>query len=238
MDAKGKTFKDLLFIIFGGITLLLTSSCSTLVNVRANTYKLEPIKEHQVFCIIKDLNQDPALEEELSRKLKKLLQNKGFTVIDNCQFADYAIAFQFSMSSRQTIDTFYLPQQYYETENGYFSGSGNNYYYGNTNFSGSYTSIKQKTVYLPITITGTDYIRKLTLFVIDANSSRKARKIKIAWEGNFISVGSSSDFRTIANYILVAINKLFGKDTKGTVTLIIDSGSKEYKNLMKILEEQ
>jgi len=208
-----------------------------LVKVNANAYRFQPIDKNKNFCVfrLRNANTNIALEEDLARKIEKLLESKGFRVVNDCEKADYIVAFQFGIDSSKIDYTFYIPQVVQKSESGYFSGNSYNYYLGNTDYDGNYYATKQEVVYLPVTTTETIYTRVISVFIVDTNLSKKNGRIELAWQGNFVSSGESGDFRRIADYILVAVNKLFGKDTHGIVSLEIWEDDQEYQQLKKIL---
>jgi len=220
-------------------SLNLTSCIPTLVKVNANTYRFQPIDKNKSFCVfrLRNTNTDIALEEDLARKVEKLLKAKGFQVVNDCKEADYIVAFQFGIDANKINYTLYIPQIVQKSESGYLSGNSYNYYLGNTDYNGNYYTTKQELVYLPVNTTETIYTRSISVFVIDANSSKRNGKIELVWQGNFASSGKSGDFRRVADYILVAVNKLFGKDTHGIVNLEVWEDEQEYQQLKKILYE-
>ena len=63
------------------------------------------------------------------------------------------------------------------------------------------------------------YDRWLQLNVVDGPDYRSRQASKSVWVGEARSTGSSSDLRTVINYLLVADFQQFGKNTGKAITV-------------------
>jgi hypothetical protein len=75
------------------------------------------------------------------------------------------------------------------------------------------------------------YDRWLLINVVEGPAYRTQKISRPVWVGEAHSVGSSSDLRTVLNYLLVADFREFGKNTGKALTMEIKEQSPEVYSL-------
>jgi hypothetical protein len=75
-------------------------------------------------------------------------------------------------------------------------------------------------------VTYTQFDRWMTLSAFDAAAYRSTNTAKAIWRGESRSSGTSSDLRTVINYMLVPVGEYFGQSTGRQVTLTIGAKDK------------
>lgn len=246
--------KFLLFVF----SLILLPSC-TKVHVNSNAIadkKYLPVgfRFGNSFTIVSLNQHDNMLSKEVSEKIATILENKGF-IVNESSAADYCLVFNFDMNSSSHIRyiPIYSPGKTTVTHGTVYNTRG---------YGGGYqeTSKASDTItYIPQEYTL--FHRRLNIEVYDMNLYMKAiqgrkdarswtqqisdwlngteivlnegdvPKIQV-WQGRTVSSGESSDFRSIINYLLVAVFEHFGRDTRGEVTRAIGNNDKEAFSLL------
>ena len=209
------------------ILLCLSTGC-TRIQVGVNgftptgtTLQLPPYSSIVVF---EDPNtQNPIFEKEIAGKIQKLLNSKGYAT-STFEKANFYLLFQYAIDSGRTT-TGALPM--------YHTGGTATVNTINSSGGYSYSTVQMPgyTSYMPYS--RTTYTRWLVLRLIDGKKFQETQKIEPVWIGEITSFGSSSDLRSIVNYLLVAAFEHFGENTKRRVMKILFEGDKRVKLLME-----
>lgn len=175
------------------------------------------------FALLPMQKDNQLFSKEVSQKIEKILEGKGYTV-KNPDKADYYLLFNFGMtSSTGTINVpRYIPGGTEKKEGSIYGVGGSVQYQEQTQKAGS-------TVYVPQTYTF--YTRGLLVAVYDAKIYRKTKKEEQVWQGFSVSSGESDDLRQIIDYLLVSVFKYFGKNTYKNIETNINERDEEVKKL-------
>jgi hypothetical protein len=186
-----------LILLVIGLGFLGCSSVST-YTIKVNGYT-DPgspglIKPGGSFCIMENQEaKNPLLEKEISGKITKLLEVRGYAVT-TFEKADYYLFFAYGLGEPRSVS---VTQDYY----GGFTYSANL------------------------------YDRWLLIKVVEGPAYRTQKTSPPVWVGEARSVGTSSDLRSVLNYLLVANFKEFGKNTGQAVTVEIKADNPEVYSL-------
>jgi hypothetical protein len=206
---------------------LWLSGCSTasLVTVRVNGYT-DPGSPAQLqpggaFFVMENQGaKNPLLEREIKEKLHKLLLTRGYPTT-TYEKADYYLFFGYGMGE---------PRSVAGGGADYYGGWGWGFGFGGPG-PGGYIMVGPSAAYAPNP--AIIYDRWLLINVVDGPSYRHQKASQPVWVGEARSVGSSSDLRTMLNYLLVADFKEFGKNTGKAITLEIDADNPEVTSLTR-----
>lgn len=183
--------------------------------------------------MILSLQEDNQMfSKEVTQKIGRILESRGYFVTENVRKADYALLFNFGITSTQTTINVpkYIPGQSQTTQGSVYGSSGGYGSYQQT------TQTSGTTVYVP-----ENYIfftRALAIDVYDAKLYRKNKKIEELWKANAISSGESGDLRYIIDYLLVTAFAHFGGDTGKYVEKELSVDDREVRKLRgEICEE-
>lgn len=191
----------------------LTTGCMTRYHVGVTSYLSDEVpfppatKDTKIAVVAESDPDEPLLEKEVKRKIEYLVGQSGFSVgtLDN---ADYILSAFFAIDGGST-ETGTAPVHHsggVSTTHIYTSSgqwaTGTTYHPGYTTYVPySYTYF---TRYLGVNL----YERERWL-----TSQSEDLSDAIAWRGTTISSGSSSDLRSVIDYLLVATFEEFGEDT-------------------------
>jgi hypothetical protein len=203
------------------------AGCSTTYTVKVNGYT-EPGAQAQVrpgasFFVMENPDaKNPLLDKEIKEKLDKLLITHGYPVT-TFEKADFYLFFKYGMGEPRSVSV---------TVPDYYGGIGWGMGYGGYGWGwggpGFYVG-------MPLGGYSADvsplYDRWLQLTVVEGNAYRTQKLSKPVWVGEAHSLGSSSDLRTVLNFLLVANFKEFGKNTGKAVTKEINSQDPEAASL-------
>jgi len=203
-----KTIGFLTMIVIG----LCLPSCSSVAsyNIKVNGYT-DPgtpaqIKPGGFFCLMENKEaKNPLLEAEVKEKITKLLETHGYPVT-TFEKADYYLFFGYGIGEPRSV-TVVTPD--------YYGGVGWGMGYG---WGGPAFAIGVPWGAYPASATQF-YDRWLLINVVDGPTYRSRKESRPVWAGEARSTGSSSDLRTVLNYLLVADFKEFGKNTGQAVTV-------------------
>lgn len=198
------------------LLICLSTGCSR-IEVRVNGFTSTGIAlqlpAHASIAVAEDPNaQNPIFEKEIAGKIQKLLSSKGYSV-PSSEKAEYNLAFHYGIDSGRTI-TGAMPIHH-------TVGTGTKHTYYGTGY----------TTYMPYS--HTVYTRWLILYLTDAKKFKETRKIEHMWIGEVISSGSSTDLRSVINYMLVAAFEHFGDNTKKQIRMTIPGDDERVKLLME-----
>ncbi len=216
---------------------LLSFSCYYVVKI--DSLKKADIDKHKKICLFVPKNDLLLYNEDLERKLLKLLKHKGFIVSD-CKNVSYMLISTFKAKKSSYTYTTYIP--FFEHKSIQFSFGG--YLYNSYNYTNSYnvygysTGSETSVKYKPLVKTETIFHRGISLLMIDLEKSRAKNKIVPIWMCNVISSGYSNDFRKVINFMLVPINEYFLKDTNGQKVYELSEYNSSFRELQKILGKQ
>ena len=209
-------------ILFIGLWL---SGCSSVYTIRVNGYTEPsapaPVKPGGFFCVMENKEaKNPLLEAEVKDKITKLLETRGFPVT-SFEKADYYLFFAYGMGEPRSVG---VAAPDYFGSIGWGVGHGG-YGWGGPGFAigvpyGAYGAN-----------TATLYDRWLLINVVEGPAYRTQKISRPVWVGEARSVGSSSDLRTVLNYLLVADFKQFGQNTGKAVTVDIEAKNPEVVSL-------
>ena len=206
---------------------LCLPSCSSVptYTINVNGYT-DPSTQAQVgpggsFFIIENQEaKNSLLEKEIKEKLNKLLSSHGYPVI-TFEKADFYLYFAYGIGEPQSVSV--TTPDYYGGF-GMGLGRGRGYWGGSPGYGGmpwwGYS-----------TYSATLYDRWLRLTVVEGPAYRTQKISRPVWVGEAHSVGSSSDLRTVLNFLLVADFKEFGKNTGKAVTMEINAQNPEAVSL-------
>jgi hypothetical protein len=216
-----------LAMIFVGLCLPSCSSVPT-YTIKVNGYT-DPAAPAQVrpggsFFIIENPEaKNPLLDKEIKEKITKLLLTRGYPVT-TFEKADYYLFFRYGMGEPRSLTT---------TAPDYYGGIG---WGGGFGWGGGY-GWGGPSVYVGMPWGGyaadsaTLYDRWLLLNVVEGPAYRTQKLSRPVWVGEAHSVGTSSDLRTVLNYLLVAGFREFGKNTGKAVTMEIEAQNPEIYSL-------
>jgi hypothetical protein len=177
--------------------------------------------------IIIGQNDNPMLSKEVTHKIGKVLEEKGY-LVDNIDNADYYLVFNFVMtSSKATMNVpLYIPGPTQTTQGNIYGYGGYVGYQQQTQTSGSYIYVPKEYVF---------FHRGLYLQVYDAKLCREKKQEAQLWQGSAISSGDSSNLRDIMNYLLITAFKYLGKNTQKDICANMSSNNKKVKKLRNSL---
>lgn len=196
------------------LLICLSTGCSR-IEVRVNGFTSTGIAlqvpTHTSITVVEDPNaQNPIFEKEIAGKIQKLLSSKGYSV-PSSEKTEYNLTFNYGIDSGRTI-VGAMPV-YHPVGTAY------------TSYGVGYTT------YMPYS--HTFYTKWLILYLTDAKKFKETRKIEHVWIGEVISSGSSTDLRSVINYMLVAAFEHFGDNTKKQIRKIIPGDDERVKLLME-----
>ena len=200
------------------VTGLVACGCGPATyNIKVNGYT-DPAAPQQIspggtFCVIENKEaKNPLLEKEVRDKIGKLLEKQGYALAAY-ERADYYLFFSFGLGGESSA-TVVMPDYYSSVGFGVGGGSwgrGGSYFLAAPFFS--YYPFPAETAPL--------YSRWLLLNVVDAKYYRDKGQFRTIWVGEARSTGTSSDLRTVLNYLLLADFKEFGQNTGQAVNVEI-----------------
>ncbi len=220
------------------LTLLLLSAalpgCAA-QRVRVNTFlsrdlpfpRSEPQPAAAIAVIVGTEPKEPLLEAEVARKLKHFLQRRGYLVADQDAAAYVLTCFvSIDEGAAETVSDYgyrrpRLSTSYVYTHRGRWSGV---------------TLHLPGLVYrTPYSYTYTYYTRFCGLTLYEKNRWAAASKDDVGqaavWTCAAASTGSSSDLRSIVNYLLAAAFNYFGADTGREVRLSFPRGDPQVREI-------
>lgn len=171
-----------------------------------NTFVAKPIDSTKsVYVAVNETNPNPILDAEVVRKLEKGLTNKGYHTAREVLNSDYVLVHTYGIDSGKPINYSYSTRELNVFEN-------------------SWDTVSK---------TGTEisYTRGLVLHLYDTKELASNPKSKPLWIAIVTSSGSSSDLRSVIDYLIVAGLEHFGQDTKEQKTLDILEGDRRVKAL-------
>jgi hypothetical protein len=208
---------------------LWLSGCSSFASytIKVNGYT-DPSAAAQVnpggsFCVMENKEaKNPLLEAEVKGKITKLLLTRGYPVT-SFEKADYYLFFGYGLGEPRSVIT--TTPDYYGS-----IGWGGGYGWGGWGGWGG------PSVYVGMPWGGFSgstslYDRWLLINVVEGPAYRTQKISRPVWVGEAHSVGSSSDLRTVLNYLLVADFREFGKNTGKALTMEIKEQSPEVYSL-------
>jgi hypothetical protein len=163
------------------------------------------------FVIVNKDAKNPLLEKEVKEKIDKLLEKQGYRLA-SYEKAEYYLFFSYGIGGEGST-TVVMPEN--APFIGYGLGPGP--LYGRR----SYFFVAPFFSYYPYPETVALYNRWLLINVVDAIYYREKGQFRTVWVGEARSIGSSSDLRTVINYLLLAGFKEFGKNTGKAVPVEI-----------------
>ena len=193
-------------------------SCSTVptYTIKVNGYT-EPGTQTQVkpgsyFFIMDNPDaKNPLLDQEIKEKINNLLLTHWY-LVTTFDKADYYLFYKYGMGEPKSVSV---------TAPDYYGGLGWGVGYGGPAFY----------MGLPLSGYSTDitplYDRWLQLTVVDGPAYRNQNISRPVWVGEAHSLGTSSDLRSVLNYLLVADFKKFGQNTGKAVTMEIKGTNPE-----------
>jgi hypothetical protein len=208
------------------------SGCSTVptYTIKVNGYT-DPGAPAQVgpggsFFVME--NQDaknPLLEKEIIEKLHKLLLTHGHPTT-TYEKADYYLFFGYGMGEPRSVSV--AAPDYFGS-----IGWGLGYGWGGWGGRGGWggPSVSVGIPWGGFADSATLYDRWLLIKVVEGPAYRTQTNPRPVWVGEARSVGTSSDLRTVLNYLLVADFKEFGKNTGQAVTVEIEAQNPEVYSL-------
>jgi hypothetical protein len=162
------------------------------------------------FCIMGNKDaKNPLLEKEVQEKIGKLLEKQNYRLVSFEQ-ADYLLFFNYGLGGERS--TVVMPDYYPYAGFGFGGG-----YWGR----GSSVFVAPFFSFSPGAESVALYDRWLLLNVVDAKPYREKGQFQTLWVGEARSTGSSSDLRTVLNYLLLADFREFGQNTGKAVSLEI-----------------
>ncbi|HLD48228.1 MAG TPA: DUF4136 domain-containing protein [Desulfobaccales bacterium] len=210
-----------LVMIAIGLGFLGCSSVST-YTIKVNGYT-DPgspglIKPGGSFCIMENPEaKNPLLEKEISGKITRLLEVRGYAVT-TFEKADYYLFFAYGLGEPRSVS---VTQDYY---GGFGWGWGGGYGWGGP-------AVAVGIPWGGSTYSANLYDRWLLIKVVEGPAYRTQKTSPPVWVGEARSVGTSSDLRSVLNYLLVANFKEFGKNTGQAVTVEIKADNPEVYSL-------
>ncbi len=170
--------------------------------------------------------KNPLLEKEVQDKINQLLVKYGYSLAPYEQ-ADYYLFFSYGIGGDQNA-TVVMPD--YPYGGGFGFGVGPGY----SHRSSSYFFVAPFFSYYPYAETVALYDRWLLINVVDGRYYRERGQFRTVWVGEARSSGTSSDLRTVLNYLLLADFKKFGKNTGKAVTVEIGQEEPRVYGLMPL----
>lgn len=158
--------------------------------------------------------ENPLLEKEVSSKISKLLEDKGFPQA-SAEEADFHIVYWY-LIEQGPLHTDSIPIN----QSIFFYDP----YIGTWSFN-------PVTTYQTYSVQ--HYTRSLSVRVIDAHKSRDSNQAEVIWAADTVSEGGSRDLREILNYLLVATFNYFGQDTGKQVRLKLTPKDPQVIQLMQ-----
>jgi hypothetical protein len=206
------------------------SGCSTTYTIKVNGYT-DPATQSQVrpggaFCVMENPDaKNPLLDKEIKEKITKLLLTRGY-LVTSFERADFYLSYKYGMGEPKSVSV---------NSPGYYGGFGWGVGYG----GGGWGGWGGPAFYVGMPLAGyptdvsTFYDRWLQLTVVEGPAYRTQKLSRPVWVGEAHSLGSSSDLRTVLNYLLVAAFKEFGKNTGKAVTTEINAKDPEAVSLTR-----
>jgi hypothetical protein len=203
---------------------LCLPSCSSVptFNIKVNGYT-DPNVPGQIrpggsFWVMENKEaKNPLLDAEVNGKITRLLETRGFPVT-TFEKADYYLLFAYGMGEPRSVSV--ATPDYFGS-----IGWGVGYGWGGPAFS----------IGVPYGTYGVDtatlFDRWLLISVVEGPAYRTQKISRPVWVGEARSVGSSSDLRTVLNYLLVADFKEFGQNTGQALTIQLDAQNPEVASL-------
>jgi hypothetical protein len=205
---------------------LWLSGCSSFASytIKVNGYT-DPSAAAQVnpggsFCVMENQEaKNPLLEAEVKGKITKLLLTHGYPVT-SFEKADYYLFFGYGLGEPRSVIT--TTPDYYGS-----IGWGGGYGWGGWGGPSVYVGMPWGGYSGSTSL----YDRWLLINVVEGPAYRTQKISRPVWVGEAHSVGSSSDLRTVLNYLLVADFREFGKNTGKALTMEIKEQSPEVYSL-------
>jgi hypothetical protein len=179
-----------------------------------------PVKPGGFFYVMENKEaKNPLLDAEVQGKITRLLETRGYPVT-TFDKADYFLFFGYGMGEPRNVSV--TTPDYY---GGFGWGWGGGYGWGGPS------------IYVGVPYGGyavdTLYDRWLVLNVVEGPAYRTQKLSRPVWVGEARSVGTSSDLRTVLNYLLVADFREFGRNTGKAVTMEIRADNPEVAPLAR-----
>jgi len=215
-----KPFRFIVLIVIGLCFLGCSSVSTYTIKVNGYTDPGSPglIKPGGSFCIMENPEaKNPLLEKEISGKITRLLEVRGYAVT-TFEKADYYLFFAYGLGEPRSVS---VTQDYY---GGFGWGWGGGYGWGGP-------AVAVGIPWGGSTYSANLYDRWLLIKVVEGPAYRTQKTSPPVWVGEARSVGTSSDLRSVLNYLLVANFKEFGKNTGQAVTVEIKADNPEVYSL-------
>ncbi|TWT41012.1 hypothetical protein RAS1_37030 [Phycisphaerae bacterium RAS1] len=189
-----------------------------------------PTETSTVAVIAKTTPEEPLLEREVGRKIEALLRQRGYR-INPVGEANHVLFAYFAIDSGNTVN-----------------GTYNAYVPGGTAYTNVYTSTGQwatATTRLPgrteqRSYSYTFFTRYLGATLYDHKrfiaSTAEKKDDAVVWRATTTSAGSSSDLRSVIDYLLVATFEHFGSDTGKQVRETLGEADKRVKALRESVQ--
>jgi len=210
------------------ILITLLGGCTPVIRIQVNgfadpeyTGRLAP--PAGIAVVENARAENPLFEKEIKAKINKIIKGKGFLSAD-LTGADFFCSFNYGVGAGLTrIGSLAVPSPPI-TSSLVVSDQG-----GTAQTAAA--TIPGPATYVPYA--WTDYDRWLNIVILDARSSREAKKDRVVWYGNILSSGSSRDLRRIINYLLVAAFAELGRDTKQGIVYDLKEDDERAAALMR-----
>jgi hypothetical protein len=210
--------KHLVLVAFFLVAGVISSGCGAYhYTVKVNGYT-EPAAPavtpgSSLFVIENQKAKNPLLEKEIKDKINKLLEKQGYSPAPY-EKADYYLLYSYGMGGEGS-NTVVMP------DSGPYAGGGFGIGTGYGGRSASYFFVAPFFSYYPYAESVALYDRWLLINVVDGKYYREKGQFKTIWVGEARSTGTSSDLRTVLNYLLLADLKKLGQNTGKAVTVEI-----------------
>lgn len=172
-----------------------------------------------IFVIDNQAAKNPLLEKEIKGKINKLLEQQGYRIATFDQ-ADYYLFFGYGIGPERQV-TVVMPDYFPTFGLGLGAAPLRSPYFFVSPFLSYYPPAESL------------YDRWLLINVVDGRFYREKGEFRALWVGEARSTGTSSDLRTVINYLLVADFTEFGRNTGKAVTVDINEQDPRVKALIR-----
>lgn len=214
-----------------GVLLLAPISCATSstrpYQVTLNAYHRQAESAqsaNRVHLVPNPQNPNPLLDEEVRAKLAGALQARGYSVVgfedaDLYILADVGIGMPREVA---TVARVWTPDQTTTVKDALGREVGS------LSTPGTASAVRSSAQV---------FDRWLNIVAIDGGAFRATKEVRVAWQGEARSSGSSSDLRFVANFMLVPMAEYFGRSSDREVSYTMSEADERVLAMIAALRQ-
>jgi hypothetical protein len=198
------------------LTILFVSCASTSYNIKVNSIGNNgEYSKNYIIIPSENVSKNELLFNEIRGYTIKILESKGYQLMDNAHEADIIILLDYKIDYRGMKKIVDSDMALINAMENYARS-----YRGQDALSSGTKMIEE-------------YSRSIDIIAFDLQLLLRTEEIKSIWHTSAVSIGSSSDLRKIVPYMLIAMKDYLGTNTKGDINLDLYEDTPEVNDLIE-----